>query len=102
MFHFSVSTSALAYLSAVLAAGGALPPPCRAADVRETLAHLLSPEMRRLDGEEKALHEELRELPPVPAPPPLQPPPSLHLPLQLLPLLHPSPLPVQQHSPLPH
>jgi signal transduction histidine kinase len=67
VFHFLFSRTALVSLSVFLAAEGALPPPCRAADVRETIAHLLSPEMRRLDGEEQTLHEQLRDLPPVPA-----------------------------------
>lgn len=67
MFAPLFCRTVLVPLSAVLAAGGVLPPPCRAADVRETIAHRLSPEMRRLDTEEQTLHEELRDLPPVPA-----------------------------------
>jgi signal transduction histidine kinase len=53
-------------LSVVFMIGAMLPRPCAAADARESVVRLLSPEMRRLNAEEQTLRTQMRTLPSAP------------------------------------
>ena len=57
----------LRQFSVVFATGFLLLRPCLAADVGEKVVHLLSPEMRRLNGEQQVLRSLLQTLTPTPA-----------------------------------